>query len=317
LKRNVGIDVLKLLLTLMVVGLHSGFLVDVNATASYLTVNGLFRIAVPLFLLINGFYFYNALVENRVQQWIMRVAFLYVFWMLVYSYFWIPSFNNTAVNIVVNIVFRLFIGYWHLWYVAGILGAAIILVLTKNIPTNILIFITSILFLTGAAIQYAGNYHVIDNPTIDALFNSTYSHRNFLFFSFPFFYTGYLIKKYGLHKKIGPRQTYLASFIGLLALMSESLLNYMAPTRDGEFDNYLSLMIICPAIFLLVLNAHVEGNSKNIALYANGIYFVHALFVILISKYLHPTLLTFAVSLLSTSLCYIIIKNNTLKKVLL
>ena len=41
------------------------FLAGITSTGNHLTVNGIFRIAVPLFLLINGFYFYPTLCANE------------------------------------------------------------------------------------------------------------------------------------------------------------------------------------------------------------------------------------------------------------
>ena len=57
MSRNIALDILKLSMAFMVVGLHAGFLGDFTSLGQYLTVNGLFRIAVPIFLIINGFIF--------------------------------------------------------------------------------------------------------------------------------------------------------------------------------------------------------------------------------------------------------------------
>lgn len=58
MSRKISLDILKLLMSFMVVGLHAGFLGDVDLLGEYLTVNGIFRLAVPTFLVINGFYFF-------------------------------------------------------------------------------------------------------------------------------------------------------------------------------------------------------------------------------------------------------------------
>ena len=57
--RNLSLDYLKVFLAVCVVFLHGGWLYDINELVGYLHVNGLFRIAVPLFFIINGYYFYN------------------------------------------------------------------------------------------------------------------------------------------------------------------------------------------------------------------------------------------------------------------
>lgn len=65
LNRNISLDILKIALAFMVVGLHAGFLSSVTSIGYYLTVNGVFGIAVPIFLLIGGFYFYTAVSKDN------------------------------------------------------------------------------------------------------------------------------------------------------------------------------------------------------------------------------------------------------------
>ena len=43
LNRNIALDILKLSLAFMVVGLHAGFLTDITSLGQYLTVNGVFK----------------------------------------------------------------------------------------------------------------------------------------------------------------------------------------------------------------------------------------------------------------------------------
>lgn len=50
MNRNFSLDILKLFMAFMVVGLHAGFLGDFTSLGEYLSVNGIFRIAVPIFL---------------------------------------------------------------------------------------------------------------------------------------------------------------------------------------------------------------------------------------------------------------------------
>jgi len=112
LSRNIALDILKVTLAFMVVGLHADFLADITSTGSYLTVNGIFRIAVPLFLLINGFYFYSVLANQKTANWIKKVLSLYVFWMLFYSYFWFRPSELSFVEFA-KIAKTLILGYFH------------------------------------------------------------------------------------------------------------------------------------------------------------------------------------------------------------
>jgi hypothetical protein len=201
IERNISLDILKLIMACMVVALHAEFLADVSELGRYLSVNGVLRMAVPIFLLTNGFYFYSILVSTNSRSWFKKISILYIFWMAIYSPFWfyIPPLSIYG---IAQFIFRFFIGFWHLWYLSGLIGAALTLMLVQKMPTRYLLLLMAMTFLTGVLIQYSGHYHWINNPFIDHLFNLPWFHRNFLLFSFPFFCAGFLIKKYEWHRKI-------------------------------------------------------------------------------------------------------------------
>ena len=115
MERNITLDFLKVILAMMVVGLHSGFLSDMSTVLSYLSVNGIFRVAVPLFFMINGLFFYDVLSNNNQRKWFLRIFSLYSFWMLFYVYFWFRPETFNFYNIL-KIVKTLVVGYHHLWY---------------------------------------------------------------------------------------------------------------------------------------------------------------------------------------------------------
>jgi len=188
----VSLDILKVVLAFMVVGIHAVFLADVTLTGSYLTVNGVFRIAVPIFLLISGFYFYPIVIQNKCLQWIKKVLFLYIFWMSFYSYFWFRPSEVSLIELV-KLIEVIFTGYRHLWFLPSMLGAAFLVILLKKIPTRYMVLSILITFIGGVFIQYFGNYHISDNVVIDKWFNYHWVHRSFLFFGFPFFSLGFLI----------------------------------------------------------------------------------------------------------------------------
>ena len=53
MQRNSTLDILKFIMAIMVVGLHARFLFETSSLGYHLTVQGIFRLAVPIFLLIN------------------------------------------------------------------------------------------------------------------------------------------------------------------------------------------------------------------------------------------------------------------------
>jgi len=314
LNRNVTLDVLKIILAFMVVGLHAGFLSSVTSTGSYLAVNGIFRIAVPIFLLIGGFYFHVATSRGNTRNWLKRVLYLYIFWMVFYSFFW---FNHDTTFI--HFIKTLIIGYHHLWYLPGMLGAAILVLILNELRLRVMVVLISITFIIGVAIQYSGNYHLFEKSEVDIWFNYHWVHRNFLFFAFPFFGIGYLINKYKLHEKVSLKYSIIFSCIGLFLLLSESYINYIEPSRDGGFDNFASLLVISPAIFILFSNFKYQGKSKELSLYSAGVYFIHSFFLTVYRQYadfngITMTLIVILSSILAT---FFLIKANRRLKFIL
>lgn len=302
----------------MVVGLHARFLGDFTALGQYLTVNGLFRIAVPVFLIINGFYFYPELSKDNQVNWLKRVIVLYAVWMAIYSYFWfpVPEFSFAW---LFALIYKVIIGYYHLWYISGMIGAAIILLFLRNFSSFILVASVVLTFVCGVLIQYLGNYHIFDGSVFEKLFNYNWFHRNMLLFSYPFFCVGYLINKHSLHNIVSRKAAGFLSFFGLFVLLGESYNNFYQNGGDGGFDNLLSLLLVCPCVFICFMKSNISGKSKEIALYSSAIYFVHALFLNIFRGFIDigETYLTLLVILVSLFASYFIIKANNKLKFLL
>jgi surface polysaccharide O-acyltransferase-like enzyme len=305
----------------MVVGLHSSFLDDISHLASFLTVNGLFRIAVPIFFIINGYYFYNVLKASKGYSWFRRVLNIYFIWMLFYSYYWLRILPFDLQSIIKTLHFIIF-GYHHLWYISGLLGASICVYKLRNISSFSFLLLLSVTFIAGVLIQYLGNYHFFDNTLIDKLVNFNLMHRNFLLLAFPFFGLGYLINKFALKDKVNMTSLVILCLLGTTLLLSESYINYMINSKHGGVDNYLSLLFICPPLFLMFLKFKVAPNflerSKWVSLLSSAIYFIHP-FIISVLKDDYrdsQTMLTFSVIAISLFLSVFIIKINKVKTIL-
>ncbi|MHA2937658.1 acyltransferase family protein [Vibrio sp. RC27] len=318
MNRNIALDILKLLMAFMIVGLHAGFLGEYTELGEYLTVNGIFRIAVPIFFIINGYYFYPVLLKKNQSSWLKRVCILYVFWMVFYSYFWF-SIPDISFSGLASFIMDFIIGYNHLWYVSGMLGSAIILLVLHKIKINFLIVSIFMTFICGVLIQYIGNYNILDSRFLNTIFNYDWAHRNMLLLSYPFFCIGYLINRYALHAIVSFRFALGFSVIGILALLGESYINYYHEDREGGIDNLVSLILVCPFIFILFIKSNIQGVNKSMALYASAIYFIHSLILSAFIKYtdFEATLLTLIVILISVFLSYFIIKANLKLKIML
>lgn len=263
--RNLTIDILKIVLAFFVVFLHMNFLKDTYPTVSYVLVNGLFRIAVPVFLVITGFYFFHIDNTKKLKKWLFRTFLLYAIWMLIYISYWK---NNE--QILLTIVF----GYHHLWYLIGTFFSGIILYLLRRQSSLILISLAIILFLTGFAAQLLGNLHYFEKEQ-DSLLNMYLLYRNFLFVCFPFLTIGFLINKCqtDLSKY---KNSYFLVILSILCVIGEAFLDYYWIGTEST-DILFSLLFACPLVFLYFKNMYVKTNSKILANLSTAIYVVHPL----------------------------------------
>lgn len=308
--RSLSVDILKVMLAFMVVGIHSGFLEDISALGRYLTVSGLFRMAVPIFFVINGFYFFSVPPE-RISLWFKRVIQLYLFWTLVYIGYW---FRAETINLfeIARVVKTILVGHEHLWYLPAMIGAALVLLPLRKLSTPALLATAIFLFAIGLTIQYLGNYHLFANKSLDTALNSLWLYRNFIFFAFPFFAIGYLLRKTEIYKHVTMPKVAIMTVVALALFLTESYLDFIlqATSKPEGFDIYLGLIVLCPLIFIVALKMDIQGEGKTLALYSTGIYFVHPLLISLIKTYsdVGGTLLTLIVAILATLTAWLLIK---------
>ena len=308
MSRNISLDLLKFAMALMVVALHSRFLQDIDPQISYILVNGLFRIAVPTFFVINGFYFFLSVERNQFLRWFQRITILTMFWIIIYSYFWIPDWSmKTFISIVE--------GYYHLWYLHAMIGAGILLLIFKRLSLPLLISLMLIGYIMGVVLQYVSYYQYFAPSELNITLNHIPNYRNTFMTAFPYFGCGYLIHRYELHNKIPRSYLYIALGLGLILLFSESYYNYHLSHRRKGFDNLASLILVCPSLVILILGFKTKAKSKSIALCASGIYFVHIFFLLLLREYTNfsHTVLTLLTILMSipTSILLVFIHKRT------
>ena len=191
MQRNILLDILKVILAIMVIGAHCNFLLDVSPVLSFTTVHGLFRITVPVFFIINGYFFLSVVNGKHIKKWLKRITILYLVWMLIYVCYW-ARFENFSFPRCINI---LLVGYHHLWYLNAMIFGGLLLYLMRNISDKNLLIIAVTLFLIGTGMQYLKNYEVFSNVKINKILNDRAVYRNFLFFGLPFLTIGYLINK--------------------------------------------------------------------------------------------------------------------------
>lgn len=195
MQRNVALDFFKILLAAMVVAIHSEVLNN-----NHFLVDGLFRIAVPIFFIINGyFFFYKINSIKDLSSWSKRVVLIYFFWMTFYLPFYVTKINGAGWDYFQNLFITLFFGYGHLWYIPAMLlgGGVVYFFRPLNIYFSLAMLI--LLFVMGYAIEWVRIFNS-NSKVYESLnfINQYWVYRNGLFVGAPFIGVGYLIAKHSL-----------------------------------------------------------------------------------------------------------------------
>jgi surface polysaccharide O-acyltransferase-like enzyme len=263
--RNLSIDVLKIILAFFVVFLHMNFLKETYPVLSYILVNGLFRIAVPVFLVITGFYFFHIDNKVKLKKWLFRTFLLYAIWMLIYISYW-----KDNEQIWLTIIF----GYHHLWYLIGTFFSGIILYFLRTQNSKLLIALALGFFLLGYGVQVLGNLHYFKNEN-DSVLNMYLLYRNFLFVCFPFLTIGFLINKHKIDLSEYKNSSLLV-ILSLSCVVAEAYFNYKNISSEST-DILFSLIFASPLLFLYCQKIYVKTTSKILASFSTAIYVVHPL----------------------------------------
>ncbi|NWD69929.1 acyltransferase family protein [Pseudomonas gingeri] len=278
---NGNLDALKVLLAVFVVLLHGHFLGGNYTELGYVLCNGLFRVAVPTFFVINGYYLWKTLASGHsFATWFKRGLLLYLFWMLIYSPTYVDLATLASVSGVLGVLKQFVIGYFHLWYLVGMLGAGLLLYLLRNCGTRLLSLLALGAFLIGLFLQYTRVYVELPDAFLQHFNQNDYTARNFLFMGFPFMAVGFLFARHGVPEKVTRRGVCTALVVGLVLVLAEARMNFslQADARQN-FDFLLSLPLITAALFLLPFVFFRASGSTFNAKLSSAVYYVHPLYL--------------------------------------
>lgn len=276
--RSLAVDGLKLALALMVVGIHVNPLADLGRLANLISGEGLYRLAVPVFLVFNGWYMAPALAAGGGWATARRAAGLYAVWMLLYLPYWWRFFPDLAPWQMLRLAL---FGYWHLWYLAGLAMAAAALVWLARWPAHRLAALALALAAAGSGITWAIAAGWI---TPGPLFHDPLSaYRNPLFLCLPYAAFGVAMRRLDLPAKIGRGTGLAVALLGIALMLAESVTLSRLPVGVSH-DAMASLILAAPALALVALQTPGRTDSRALGDHASGLYFLHVAFVSLLFR---------------------------------
>jgi len=274
--RSSAIDILKIILAILIVLLHTNIFHLESKYINFTLINGFFRIAVPIFLIITGYYFHRISSLFEIKTWCKRLGLLYIVWMTIYAPIWFKFIDN-----IPKLLTILFLGHHHLWYIIGTLYACIILYILRKKNTSFLITFATISYLISYVTQLLTIYYPEKIFLADQFYH-LYMYRNFISICLPFLIIGYLIKRYDLGSKLKKINYFVP--LAFLILFSESYYLYKIPTATS-IDLLLSLPFASTVIFLSFIKLDFRLNTSQISNLSTGIYVVHIYVILIFEKY--------------------------------
>ncbi|MDH6307587.1 surface polysaccharide O-acyltransferase-like enzyme [Dysgonomonas sp. PFB1-18] len=262
-ERIIRLDYFRIILSLLVITLHSQPLFSEDSLTGWFISNGIARIAVPCFFIISG-YFIAGRLDNRreLAQYLSRLLIVYIVWTAIY----LPTYIGTVAPR--SLITFSILGYYHLWFLpALILGVLMLKAAHSFIKNdNIILLSTLILYIAGYILESYGFQN--------RLF------CNGIFFGYPFVAIGYYINKNRVAENIKPVYIYLLLIAGSVALFTQSYLDYGIEMYRNMST---ALIILCPALFIYIIKGAKLGDSNEyIDKLASGIYYIHIMVITMI-----------------------------------
>lgn len=257
-ERNLQLDYFRVILALLVITPHAQPLFSEDSLVGWLISNGIARVAVPCFFIISGYFLQSKLKDNKaLKRYLSHILVVYIVWSLIY----LPTYYS-AIEPRSFITFAL-MGYYHLWFLPALIVGTLILIAANKFIKN------EVILLIGGVVLFTAGY-LMEN------YNLPYrTFYNGLFFGYPFIVLGYFLKKTKAEIRIKAIFIYLTLAVSVFMLLTESYLGY----KEGIYYNvFLSLYIICPALFICVLKFSKYKKAKDyIGKLSSGIYYTHIL----------------------------------------
>ncbi len=265
--RSSGLDYLKFVMAIMVIGIHCASIGYHSELWGVLTAQGLFRIAVPVFFIINGYYLYDSIRKGKATTVVGQLFGLFCCWQLAYLYF----YYELAFTDPTEFLLTLLVGYHHLWYLSSLVVAVIAVYFIRRASSARLLCCAVALYLFGVFLQYGSNYQWFP------LQQGHLFYRSAIFLGLPFVLIGFLLKR----EQIRPLP-YAGGWavLAVLLLMLEALLNYQLHQQVMGYDLPLTALIAGPLVFLWAssLNVVHSPHSRWFAQTATLIYLLHPWF---------------------------------------
>lgn len=330
-------DIFKFIFAIFVIAIHTNLLKGDYSNIAWYVSHGLFRIAVPSFFVISGFFYGKKIYQKTdaerkeiTKSYIKKLLIPFFFWLILnlpfkfIEYYHDMSLVKTIVTLVRDFVFY---PWGALWYISSLIVAVLLInVLLKKISLKKILIISSILYLF--ALICNNYYFLVQNNfigrIIDTYMKICESGRNGLFVGLLFVSLGVFIYDLFAKKKINYWICFIGMIISYALLVGEIfLIRGQRFLDDGSL--YIMLVIFIPFFIAYFTKYQSKLNTTFVRKLSTGIYYSHR-FIIKICELLLPLIvvgyskvLLFICTLVLTLIIVIImyfINNEKINKIM-
>ena len=281
MSKKVNIDLWRFIASFLIVAIHISPLIKISPEFDFFFTRILGRTAVPLFLMITGYYVLDKSLNHKkaLVDYTKKILKIYLFCIILYLPINIYAGKFETINIV-TIIQDLFINgtFYHLWYFpALIVGIWITYYFIKQLGMkNTLIIATFLYFIGLLGDSYYGiiSTNEILKNIYDWMFYIFDYTRNGLFFVPIFLCLGYYIKTTIRNTK----NDLLYSFLFFIIMTIEAILlhHYELQRHDSMYFFLIPLMFFLFRYFI----HHSETSNKKLRNAATSIYIFHPFFIV-------------------------------------
>ena len=279
-KRNLGLEIFRMLLCFWVVLFHS-----INSSNNFILNFILHKtFHVPSFFFISFYYFFPIVRERnsfKMKLRLVRLFFPYFIWPLI-----IWSSNNLLYLIIAKNRFGRLLSFKELkiqlitgrlfliqfWFLFNLIFLSLFFFIISSLRKNILIIFLNLFLLICYVTQYFRSYYFLYTRFKDCIAHSV----GHLIVSFPIAVTAFNLNKINLIKYLEIQR--YKSLLSLLLIVLIIFI-YGEPSTYNGIDKNLFSLFSFYLFYLIPLNKYLGDNCKNfiyiITNYTQGIYCLH------------------------------------------
>lgn len=294
MKKYYVFDLIKFILSLLVIQIHIGIFQSYSPLADDFLKNLIGRYAVPMFFTISSYLLFEKINKKDLfskdnmtiyKNYLKRLLKLYISWTLIYFVFFkfILNYDISFSYYFYSFIFTGF--YVHFWFLhAQILGTITFLFLLKKLGLKRTLFTSCIFYITGLIL-------VTYNPILIKVFKliPIYSGnvllcRNFLTFALIFIAIG---ASFSLSKKEGIiNKQKLMKKILILSILSGGEFLLLKYIQAPYYALQIIILILTIYIFKLLININLSENKiyTRLRIYSTIIYCSHNLIYLILAK---------------------------------